>query len=66
MQRDRKDERGEKLLQGETQRKDGRYEYKYRDRDGTRKSVYADTLKQLRIREWVIRTSNLLWTSTRV
>ena len=54
MQRDRKDERGEKLLQGETQRKDGRYEYKYRDRDGTRKSVYADTLKQLRIREYEI------------
>lgn len=37
----RRDNRGRKLLIGESQRKDGRYEYKYLDNVGKRKSVYS-------------------------
>lgn len=44
----RKDKRGRVLKEGESQRKDGSYEYKYRGADGRRHSVYAATLKELR------------------
>ena len=48
----RKDARGYKLNTGEYQRKDGRYSYKYTDkRRGERRSVYADSLAELRKKE---------------
>ncbi len=37
----RRDNKGRKLLNGESQRKDGKYEYKYQDALGKRKTVYS-------------------------
>lgn len=37
----RKDSKGRKLWIGESQRKDGKYEYRYQDAFGNRKSVYS-------------------------
>jgi len=37
----RKDKKGRLLRAGENQRKDGKYEYKYKDSDGKRRSVYS-------------------------
>lgn len=37
----RRDSKGRKLWTGESQRKDGKYEYKYQDVSGTRKAVYS-------------------------
>ena len=37
----RKDHKGRKLWNGESQRKDGKYEYKYQDARGKRKTVYS-------------------------
>lgn len=47
----RKDNKGRVLQKGESQRKDGRYVYQYKDISGKRKCVYADTLSDLRKRE---------------
>lgn len=47
----RKDSKGRVLKTGESQRKDLTYEYKYKDKDGKRKSVYASDLKTLREKE---------------
>ena len=41
MSEKRKDDRGRLLRQGESQRKDGKYEYKYNDVKGERHSVYS-------------------------
>ena len=46
MKDSRKDSKGRVLKDGESQRKDGSYEYK--GADGRRHSVYAGTLKELR------------------
>ena len=37
----RKDHKGRKLWNGESQRKDGKYEYKYQDACGKRRTVYS-------------------------
>lgn len=37
----RRDNKGRKLFSGESQRKDGKYEYKYQDAWGKRKTVYS-------------------------
>lgn len=37
----RRDNKGRKLFNGESQRKDGKYEYKYQDATGKRKTVYS-------------------------
>ena len=37
----RRDSKGRKLFTGESQRKDGKYEYKYQDKMGRRKAVYS-------------------------
>ena len=42
----RKDSLGRELWKGERQKDDGRYEYRYLDRSGVRRSVYSWTLKQ--------------------
>lgn len=51
MSEKRKDSKGRILNKGESQRKDGTYEYKFVDKDRRRKSVYAPTLKKLREKE---------------
>ena len=50
----RKDNKGRVLKTGETQRKDGSYEYRYTYK-GKRRSVYASTLDELRRKEATIR-----------
>ena len=47
----RKDDKNRVLKEGESQRPNGTYEYKYRDSGGTRHSVYAKTLEELREKE---------------
>ena len=47
----RKDNNNRVLKEGEYQRKNGTYEYKWRDRRGKRHSVYAKTLTELREKE---------------
>lgn len=48
----RKDSKGRKLKDGETERKDGRYMYRYTDKkDGRRHCIYANSLPELRDKE---------------
>lgn len=51
----RKDKKGRVLKEGETQRKDGTYDFRWRTSDGKRHSVYAKTLDELRAKEEKIR-----------
>jgi len=44
----RKDNKGRNLRQGESQRADGRYMYRYTDANGSRKTVYSMDLAELR------------------
>lgn len=47
----RKDSKGRVLKDGESQRKNGSYMYRYTDNTGTRRTVYAPDLKALREKE---------------
>lgn len=47
----RKDNKGVVLKDGECQRKNGTYDYRYVTRDGKRHAIYAKTLKELREKE---------------
>ena len=47
----RKDNKNRVLKEGEYQRKNGTYEYKWRDKSGKRHSIYAETLDELRNKE---------------
>lgn len=47
----RKDKRGRVLKEGETQRRDGSYDFRWRTSDGKRHSIYAKTLEELREKE---------------
>ena len=47
----RKDKKNRVLKEGEYQRENGTYEYKWRDKTGKRHSVYAPTLDELRSKE---------------
>ncbi|HOJ95039.1 MAG TPA: integrase DNA-binding domain-containing protein, partial [Fervidobacterium nodosum] len=47
----RKDNKGRVLREGEYQRKDLSYEYRWRDKSGKRHSIYAPTLDELREKE---------------
>ena len=47
----RKDSKGVVLKEGEYERSNGTYEYKYRNRFGERKSIYGKTLVELREKE---------------
>lgn len=47
----RKDIKGRVLKDGESQRKDGRYQYRWTDRFGKRHTIYSDDLKNLREKE---------------
>lgn len=48
MSEKRRDSKGRILRVGESQRKDGRYQYRYQDINGDRRSVYALDLHELR------------------
>ena len=50
----RKDTKGRVLKTGESQRKDGIYQYRYTDCRGQRQCVYAPTLQELRQKEKAI------------
>lgn len=50
----RKDRKGRVLKEGESQRKDGSYDFRWRTSDGKRHSVYARTLEELREKEQAI------------
>ena len=47
----RKDSKGRNLKQGESQRSDGRYMYRYMDVEGKRKTIYSMDLAELREKE---------------
>ena len=55
----RKDSRGRALETGETQRKDGKYSYRYTDSIGKRHEIYASNLAKLREKEKKIKI--MLW-----
>ena len=50
----RKDNKGRVLKEGESQRKNGMYDYRWRTSNGKRHSVYAKTLEELREKEKAI------------
>lgn len=50
----RKDNKGRVLKTGESQRKDGGYDFRYYDSKGKRHSIYAPTLNELREKESAI------------
>ena len=50
----RKDSKGRVLKEGESQRKDGRYQYRYTNMLGKRKTIYAKDLRSLRELEEII------------
>lgn len=54
MSEKRKDNKGRILRTGESQRKDGIYQYRYTDTRGKRQTVYSSDLKGLREREQTI------------
>ena len=47
----RRDSKGRVLKKGESQRKDGTYDYRYTDNNHKRRSIYAATLEELRKKE---------------
>lgn len=53
----RKDDKGRVLKEGESQRKDGMYQYRWTDGTGKRNTVYAGDLKTLREKEKEINKS---------
>lgn len=54
MSEKRKDSKGRILRTGESQRKDGIYQYRYTDTRGKRQTVYSSDLKELREKEKTI------------
>ena len=50
----RKNKKGQVLREGESERKDGLFQYRYTDRAGKRRYIYAKTLKELRVKEEVV------------
>ena len=61
----RKDNNGKVLKDGESQRKDGRYQYRWTNKLGKRSIIYATSLKELREKEAEIQEKlNLGITST--
>ena len=51
MRATRKDDQGRELRLGESQRKDGLYEYRYKDSVGKRHTIYDRDLDNLRLKE---------------
>ena len=51
MSTSRKDSKGRVLKTGESERKDGLYQYSYTEPGGQRKTIYANNLNDLRKKE---------------
>ena len=69
MSKKRKDNNGRILRTGESQRENGTYDYRWRDKSGKRHSVYASSLQELRIKQKEItknEVQGLQFTSTRM
>lgn len=60
----RKDNKNRVLKEGEYQRQNGTYEYKWRDKSGKRHSIYAQTIDELRNKELDIHRDILNGTQT--
>ena len=56
----RKDNNGKVLKDGESQRKDGRYQYRWTNKLGKRSIIYATSLKELREKKLKSK-KNLIW-----
>lgn len=56
----RKDSRGRVLLKGESQRKDGLYQYRYKDPTKARRTIYDSNLNDLRKKEAKIQKNLVL------
>ena len=56
----RKDNKGRVLKDGESQRKDGRYQFRWTDCFGKRHTIYADDLKNLREKKKQLLTKQIL------
>ena len=56
----RKDSKGRVLKQGESERKDGRYQFRYTNILGKRKTIYANTLADLRDKEMIVIRSGVM------
>ena len=56
----RKDNKGRVLKEGESQRKDGMYQYRYSDRSGKRHYIYSNDLRELRTREAAIQKAKAI------
>ena len=52
----RKDSKGRVLKAGESERKDGLYQYRFTEPSGERKSIYANNLNDLRKKEQEIKS----------
>lgn len=55
----RRDNKGVMLRTGESQRSDGRYEFKWTDKFGKRKTLYAVSIKELRDKEKTVPANEL-------
>ena len=60
----RKDNKGRFLKEGESKRKDGGYDYRWRTAQGKRHSVYAKTVEELRGKELEIQRDKTLLNKT--
>ena len=56
----RKDSKGRLLRSGETERKDGRFMFRYNDLKGDRHTIYARDLHELRRKEALIQNDLIL------
>lgn len=63
MSTSRKDSKGRVLKTGESERKDGLYQYRYTEPNGQRKTIYANNLNELRKKESEILKLNELGVS---
>lgn len=63
MSTSRKDSKGRVLKTGESERKDGLYQYRYTEPNGQRKIIYANNLNELRKKESEILKLNELGVS---
>lgn len=57
MSEKRRDNRGRVLQKGESQRKDNRYQFRYTDKMGKRRTIYSSDLNDLRKKEKEVRKS---------
>lgn len=66
----RKDNKGRVLEKGESQRADGSYMYRWTDVAGTRRTIYANSLNELREKELEVlkleKIKNVVWADTKL